>query len=276
MTCSSSVRCSRRTLWRVRRLCLGCVIAWAAMACPATPEEPQTQPAAGAEGGAAKRSPAEIDALIESVGKTPPPWWDSVPLKYPDTLDLAGTAPPAKGWAPQQDLGAYYWSVISPNPARWREGIRLLHHVLTVRKDDKQRLAETMNQLAECYHKYEQDWVRSAFWRRKAMAQGTRAFANLDLKQVPNGKFRASSIGFRGPVEVEVEVRDGKILSVNVTRQQEDAYFYHMANRQVPKRIVDKQSIKGVDAVTGATVSSNAIINAAAKALGSAARPAAQ
>jgi translation elongation factor EF-Ts len=31
---------------------------------------------------------------------------------------------------------------------------------------DKQRLAETMNQLAESYHKYEQDWARSAFWRR--------------------------------------------------------------------------------------------------------------
>ena len=40
----------------------------------------------------------------------------------------------------------------------------------------------------------------------------------------------------------------------------------------MPERIVQRQGFKGVDAVTGATVTSEAILNAAAKAVGAAIR----
>ena len=112
--------------------------------------------------------------------------------------------------------------------------------------------------------------------RAAANLEAVKLYEALDIKRVPTGKYRSSSVGFRGPVEVEVEVRDGKILSVKVVRQQEDEYFYHMAIRQMPKRIVDKQTVRSIDAVSGATVTSDAIVNATAKALASAAKPAAE
>jgi len=37
-----------------------------------------------------------------------------------------------------------------------------------------------------------------------------------------------------------------------------------------PKKIIDKQAVKGIDATSGATITSEAIINATAKALSAA------
>ena len=35
-----------------------------------------------------KRTPQEIETLIEQVGSTPPDWLNDTPLDFPDTLDL--------------------------------------------------------------------------------------------------------------------------------------------------------------------------------------------
>jgi tetratricopeptide (TPR) repeat protein len=125
-----------------------------------------------------KRSRSQIDSLIQSVAKTPPDWWDSVPLNYPKTLDLTGTYE-SKKWEPQKKVGAHFWSIITPNPGRWRGGIRLLHHILTVRKQDRPRLAQAMHMLANSYRNYEKDWARAAFWYRKAIG------INKAIRQLP-------------------------------------------------------------------------------------------
>ena len=36
-----------------------------------------------------ERTREEVLVLIEHAGKTKPDWWDSVPLTYPETLDLS-------------------------------------------------------------------------------------------------------------------------------------------------------------------------------------------
>jgi uncharacterized protein with FMN-binding domain len=66
-------------------------------------------------------------------------------------------------------------------------------------------------------------------------------------------------------VEVTVEVKAGKLDSVKVSDHHEKQYYSSIA--EVPVRILSKQGIKGVDTTTGATLTSEAIINAAAKAL---------
>jgi uncharacterized protein with FMN-binding domain len=73
-------------------------------------------------------------------------------------------------------------------------------------------------------------------------------------------------------VEVEVTIKDGKIAAVKVLKNEEDEP--QTALDDVPARIIEKQSTK-VDAVTGATQTSQAIMRAAAAALASAAPPAA-
>lgn len=78
------------------------------------------------------------------------------------------------------------------------------------------------------------------------------------------GKYTGSADGKNGPVTVEVELTADSIKSVTVTEHQETEGLSDPAIEQIPKAIVDKQSTD-VDAVSGATVTSEAI-KAAAKA----------
>lgn len=95
------------------------------------------------------------------------------------------------------------------------------------------------------------------------------AYEEVDLAEIPDGRYEGQSRGFRGDVRVAVSVKDGRITSVQITNHRED----RMLGGEVftPRHIVSAQGIAGVDAVTGASITSDAIINAVAKALGSAA-----
>ncbi len=97
-----------------------------------------------------------------------------------------------------------------------------------------------------------------------------RAVDGLDLSAVPDGTYTGSATGFRNQIQVEVRVAGGRIESVRVVRQSET--FSLGGVTEVPRQIVAKQGIQGVDAVTCATVTSQAILYAAGKALGSAAK----
>ena len=75
----------------------------------------------------------------------------------------------------------------------------------------------------------------------------------------------AESLGYEGPIEVEVKVQYGRIEAVEVTKHKEKQYY--SALRDVPQQIIAKQGVKGVDATSKATITAEAVINAAAKAL---------
>lgn len=68
------------------------------------------------------------------------------------------------------------------------------------------------------------------------------------------------------PLKVSVTVTDGKIADVEVTEHEETPGFYEPALEEIPAAIVDKNSTE-VDAVSGATVTSNAIKEAVNNAL---------
>ncbi|NLY46554.1 MAG: FMN-binding protein [Tissierella sp.] len=68
------------------------------------------------------------------------------------------------------------------------------------------------------------------------------------------------------PLKVSVTVTDGKIADVEVTEQEETPGFSEPALEQIPDAIVEKNSTE-VDAVSGATVTSNAIKEAVNNAL---------
>lgn len=101
--------------------------------------------------------------------------------------------------------------------------------------------------------------------RAKASMDAIKLFEMLDLKKIAPGKYVADSIGYEGPVEVEVTVGGGKIVDVKVTRHKEKQFYSSLVD--TPRRIIEKQSVKGVDATSNATLTSEAIINATAKAL---------
>ncbi len=334
---------------------------------------------------AASRTKEEVEKLIAQQGRTPPDWFESTALNYPKTLDLYWTSPPPRVWDNQRYLGQYIWDIINPNPSRWREGVKLMHHVLSLNQDRPEARRRTMDELGRMYFILLQDFARAAFWWQQAQAQRgdlpgsdggvhlaecywrlgnkqmavellqklptsfsmiklwadlgeldralklaeanasgayadvallyagdacrlcgkyaealryyqramqvpfsgrgkgryernqRRAAANaeaiklyelLDLSKVPDGTYRASSVGYEAEVYVEVVVKDHRIVSVRVTDHREKQYYASMT--EIPRRIVERQTVKGIDAVSGATLTSDAIVNATAKALAAA------
>lgn len=333
-----------------------------------------------------ERTRTEVEALIKQVGSKPPDWWDSVELKYPKTLDLSWPIrlPQGTPWDANKNVGQYIWDVINPNPSRWKEGIKLVNHLMILHKDDPAKVERSVDTLGRMFHDLLEDWARAAFWWRKseqmggfappvklahcywelgskemavevlveteqyyipepgeirlwgemgevdkalalaesaakegwadesylaaadicrqagryaeattyyekvlvlpdlvrrghgperdrpkeraqASLQAMKLFDTLDLKRVPDGAYTSNSIAYADQLYVEVVVRAGRIESVRVT-QHEERQFYSAFTDTI-RKIVSKQSVKGVDATTGATITSEAIINATAKAL---------
>ncbi|HSV99655.1 MAG TPA: FMN-binding protein [Sedimentisphaerales bacterium] len=332
--------------------------------------------------GSVKRTLAEIEALIQKVGTTQPDWWDSVPLTYPPTLDLNWPLRDDGPWDASRNVGQYLWDVINPNPDRWKEGIKLVNHLMIRHKDDRAKLARSTETLGRMFHDLMEDYARAVFWwriaakyggyvepidlahcywrlgcremavetlaqapsdytrhgaliklwadmgefdkalklaeqkaragmptvgylaagdacrlagrydealayyrkalagqdaagregdvkqgkeRAKASIEGIQLFDALDVTRVPDGTYTAASLAYAGPLHVEVTVQGGRIEAVRVTRHGEKQFYSALTD--TPNQIIARQGVKGVDAVTGATMTSEAIIYATAKAL---------
>jgi len=343
--------------------------------------------------GTGPRSRADVLALIQKAGTTPPDWYENTPLDYPQSLDLSWPEKVQGPWNPSRNVSQYLWSTINENPSRWRSGIKFLHHLLTVHKDNPPVLVRVMDSLGSSYFNLMQDWARAAFWwqkceqrratsvfntvrlaecyfrlgskamaveklrevdryispaivklwadmgeldravklaasmadedvktdagwvalgyllmgdsyrqngrfrealacyqkvlpipavgrdkgqvercqnRARANIEAIKVYDALDLKKIPDGTYRASAPSYAGPLEVAVTVAAGRIEEVKVTRYEDKQYYASFT--AVPKQIVEKQSLKGIDAVTQATITSEAIVNATAKALAGAMR----
>jgi len=361
---------------------------------PAVAPAPSTKrvpgPGGSAKSGAATgaaRSRAEIENLIEEMGRTPPDWWDATPLDYPQTLDLAWPEKPAGDWNAQKNVSQYLWDVIQPNENKWHAGIRFVHFLLEQHQGDREKSQRAMFQLGRLYYLLLQDHARAAFWWRKAgVEQGPnrpesvfladcywklgskpmaldylnrmsrsaipitaikqladmgetrsavqvaeaaarggyadlaylyagdayriegqfdqaigyydkvlkieprgkegevnrikraqtrartnigaiRVFDKLDLTKFPEGTYRGTAPAYAGELRVEVTVQSGRLQDVKVVQHEEKQYYAAMT--ETPRKIIQKQGLQGVDATTGATITSEAIINATAQALGS-------
>lgn len=81
-----------------------------------------------------------------------------------------------------------------------------------------------------------------------------------------DGTYTGTGKGFGGDIEVEVEVKDGKISSVDVLEHSESDGIADPAIENIPEAIVEKNSTD-VDAESGATLTSEGIIEAVNNAL---------
>ena len=98
-----------------------------------------------------------------------------------------------------------------------------------------------------------------------ALAMATPLYAMAEA--IPaNGVYEGSANGMGGALKVAVTVEDGKISDVEVLEHKETAGISDPAIEQIPQAIVEAQSTD-VEAVTGATVTSEAIKEAVAAAL---------
>ena len=78
-----------------------------------------------------------------------------------------------------------------------------------------------------------------------------------------DGEYTAEGKGIGGKVPVTVTVKDGKIAEVTVGENSETQGIGSKAIEQLPAKIVEANGTEGVDAVSGASVTSKAIFSAA-------------
>jgi fumarate reductase flavoprotein subunit len=91
-------------------------------------------------------------------------------------------------------------------------------------------------------------------------------FAQEEAASYDDGTYLGQASSFGGPLEVEVVVQAGEIVSVQVLKHSDSPGFSDPAMSDVPKRIVAANNPL-VDAASGATISSEAIMTAVQAAL---------
>lgn len=87
-----------------------------------------------------------------------------------------------------------------------------------------------------------------------------------DTKDKRNGVYEGVGIGYKGEIVAEVTVIENKITEIKIKENVDDYDFFHRAQMQVIPEMISQNSTE-VDVVSGATYSSQGIIDAVIDAL---------
>ncbi|MFT8212330.1 MAG: FMN-binding protein [Symbiopectobacterium sp.] len=91
--------------------------------------------------------------------------------------------------------------------------------------------------------------------------------ASAGVQTYKDGTYTGKAQGKEGEIEVSVNISAGKIANVEVVKHEDtEALMLGVIDNIVPE-IVEKQTTEGIDAVTGATMSSTGVLEAAKQAL---------
>lgn len=89
-------------------------------------------------------------------------------------------------------------------------------------------------------------------------------FISCEKKQsaLRDGMFIGKGNGRNGPLEVSITVKDGKIVDAEITKDAETPNIADNAKKEIIERFLKDGSTAMLDAVSGATITSNAILDA--------------
>ncbi|MCT4619191.1 MAG: FMN-binding protein [Marinisporobacter sp.] len=87
-----------------------------------------------------------------------------------------------------------------------------------------------------------------------------------DGADISDGIYTGKGEGFKGPMTVQVTVKNKHIIAIEVIEHRDDRKWFNRANDVIPNKIVDSQSAD-VNVVSGATYSSMGIIDGVKDAL---------
>ena len=124
---------------------------------------------------------------------------------------------------------------------------------------DKAAATETADKAATTDQKADEKAADTKDAKADEKAADTKDAAAATLK---DGEYKASSKGIGGDVPVTVTLKDGKIAKVEVGENSETQGIGSKAIEQLPDAIVKANGTEGVDAVSGASVTSKAIFTA--------------
>jgi uncharacterized protein with FMN-binding domain len=89
--------------------------------------------------------------------------------------------------------------------------------------------------------------------------------SNSSKMNYKDGTYTAVGQGKSGAVKVEVKVASGKINEIDVLDNKETPAMMGTVKENLIPEIIKKQGVEGVDALSGATLASNAVLDAVGK-----------
>ena len=109
--------------------------------------------------------------------------------------------------------------------------------------------------------------MKAAGKSEKSSGKNKKSTAKIKVskKKYNNGTYTGKAKGYRGDVTVEVTIKKHKIAKVKVVSNSDTPSYFSRAKKLISKIV--KSNSPNVDAVTGATLSSNGIKNAVKEAL---------
>lgn len=125
-------------------------------------------------------------------------------------------------------------------------------------EEDLKALAED-GTVEELCKKYADQGVDFTAW---CLGKDEKAADGAEAAGLKDGEYTAEGKGIGGKVPVTVEIKDGKIATVTVGDNSETEGIGSKAIEQLPSAIVAANGTEGVDAVSGASVTSKAIFTA--------------
>ena len=111
------------------------------------------------------------------------------------------------------------------------------------------------------------DVVSGATYTSEAVIEAAEKALQMAGSELKDGTYTGSAQGYKSEITVNVTVAQGQIVNVEVVEHDDTPFVAQNAVDQIPAAIVDAQSFE-VDAVSGATMTSNGIMKAVQNALG--------
>lgn len=102
------------------------------------------------------------------------------------------------------------------------------------------------------------------------LACGLLLLAGCAAGQYVDGSYRGSAEGRYGAITVDVHIARGRISTVEIVSANETPGMLDPVRDTMVPEIIEAQSVQGVDTISGATVSSSAVLEAVGQALSAA------
>lgn len=101
---------------------------------------------------------------------------------------------------------------------------------------------------------------------RKAWNKVEQQKGESSVSSLTDGIYEGSGTGFGGEIRVQIVVQGGEILSANIVSAEKETPDYLKSAEKILTEVVNKQSAD-VDTISGATLSSNGILEGVRNAL---------
>ena len=133
-------------------------------------------------------------------------------------------------------------------------------------KVDKSRMQETVAETTESAPTATEAAEDKASANSSNGSSDSQAGANSASGAYQDGEYLGKASAYNGNVEVKVTISGGKMTAIDIVKTKDDEDYFFDAQKKVIPEILEKQSTD-VDAVAGATTSSEGIAHAVQKAL---------